>query len=115
METTLDMFDPDPLPPIARRSDPVTSKIAAVQHSKSKRQKQLNLLRALIKEFPHQTRREYSKILEGRGYSETDAFQIPNKRVSDLKRLKEVDVGRIRKCRFSKKKCETYYVRSDHL
>ena len=114
MDHQLDMLNPEPTPTIARRSDPVTSKMAALKYKK-KFKTQCDLMRTLIRDFPGKTRNEYTEILKGRGYGAMEAHRIPNKRVSDLKKAGELIVGAARKCTVSGYKCEIYFLNPDYL
>ena len=115
MPQTADLFDPDPAPPIARRSDPVTSKIAAVQYSKTDRRNDCDVMRDLIRDYPGKTAGEYGEILLGRGYKPMKAIRMPTKRISDLKKVGALTLGVTRKCGISGRPAQTYYVKSDFL
>ena len=101
-------------PPIARKSDPVTSKIAAVRYSKSTRKTDCDVMFQLIREFPAKTPGEYAEILMNRGVKPLKAHQITSKRISDIKATMLVK-GIKRVCSVSGHLAQTYYVREDHL
>jgi len=115
MHETADLFDPDPPPPIARKTDPVTSKIAAVAHSEGGRDLDKKMMLETITRYPGHTAKEYSVILKDGGVDWLKAAQCTTKRISDLRADGSVVVGRQRKCGKTGNRAQTYYVRSDYL
>ena len=115
MQSTLDMFDPDPATPIARKSDPITSKIAAVAYSETVRDLDKKMMLETIASNPGHTAKEYSVILKNAGVDWLKAAQCTTKRISDLKSDGKVIAGPQRKCKKTGKRALTYYVRSDYL
>ena len=115
MNQTADMFDPDPGPSIARKSDPVTSKIAAAAYSDTGRDLDKQMMLETIASNPGHTAKEYSCILKDAGVDWLKAAQCTTKRISDLVADAQVAVGFRRKCEKTGHQAQTYYVRSDHL
>ena len=113
MESTVDMFDPDPAPAIARKSDPVTSKIAAIVYTNTNRPTDKDLMLSLIRELPGKTPGEYGEILKSRGVKALKAHQITSKRISDIKERLVPCIKR--KCSITGHLAQTYYVKSDFL
>lgn len=61
--TQQSLFDSPFLPPIARKADPVSSKIAAHEITEcGKRQKQLNAVLMLVRDYPGRTSRELAEL-----------------------------------------------------
>lgn len=111
--TTADLFSD---PPIARRSDPVTSKTAAHAYSASQRGKDQAAMLELVEQYPGKTAGEYAEILIGRLLRGSPkpaelykAARMPTKRLSDLSDAGDVRVGEARKCRLTKRPAQTYY------
>ena len=94
-------------PPIARKRDPETSRIAAVQYTNRDADK--SLLLDLIQRRPGHTAAEYSQILFDNGMDFYKAARMPTKRVHDLVHDGVVRVGGIRQCGKTKRKAQTYY------
>ena len=94
-------------PPIARKRDPDTSKMAAVQYSNRDADK--GLLLDLIKRRPGHTAAELSEILFLHGMDFYKAARMPTKRVHDLVHDGLVRVGGTRECGKTKRKAQTYY------
>lgn len=105
---TADMFDN--MPPIARRTDPVTSKRAAVITDKTTRIPDKEKLRQVIARYPGRTSTEYSDILEAEGMPKTKAQRMPTRRVSDLLKDGSVRATGKRKCTVTGFDAQTYEV-----
>ena len=116
MQPTRDMFDDAPAqPPIARKRDPVTSKMAAIAHSEGGRELDKKMMLKTIAKNPGHTAKEYSVILKAAGVDWLKAAQCTTKRISDLKADGAVIIGRQRKCEKTGKRAQTYYVSEDYL
>ena len=102
----LDMFDT----PIARSTDPETSKTAAAAQTESgKRASDAAILLELVKRYPGHTAAEYSYLLKGRGVDWYHAARMPTKRLSDLLNRGSVRAGKPRLCRVTDRSARTYY------
>lgn len=109
---TPDLFDA-PVTPIARKRDPVTSKMAALHTEKATRITDKQLMYDLIFENPGYTSAEYSAMLRDRGMPDDKADRMPTKRISDLWKDQRLIKGRIRKCTVTGHNAQTYYARPD--
>lgn len=88
MSTQASLFDSQPLPAIARKSDPVSSKIAAASIRRSgKESTQCEAVLRLVQRFPGLTSKELSKKTW-----EFDRYQVA-RRLATLEHL-----GKVRKC-----------------
>jgi hypothetical protein len=114
MNGTADLFD---LPPIARKSDPPTSKAAAARYSATKRVKDRDVVRCLVQQYPGHTVGELSKLhiglLIARGMDPSDAAlkggRTCSKRLSELEETGEIRAGTARECRATKHSARTWY------
>ena len=98
-------------PPIARRTDPGTSKVSAIEHSRTgKRRRDQIMLLELVEDCPGHTAMELADILIGRGIPWLRAYQVCNKRISDLAQLEFVHARSVRKCRISGRQARTWQV-----
>lgn len=102
-----DLFDE---PPIARRTDPVTSKTAAAGYSKTERPNDCQVMLQLIRDYPGLTAGEYGQLLLERGFKPMKAIRMPTKRISDLMHAGSIRAGDARKCEISGRNARTYYV-----
>lgn len=96
-------------PPIARRSDPETSKVAAAELEQSgRRAAHQELLLSLIREQPGLTAMEYADRLYRRGLHWYQAYQVANKRMHDLEANARIVVSGERECRVTRHKARTW-------
>lgn len=98
---------PDDLP-IARKSDPLTSKLAGVRYSANKLKNDKKMMFDLVQKYPDHTAAELSAILLTLGINWYRAARITTKRISDIRHL--IEVTETRKCRITGEYARTYRV-----
>lgn len=111
---TADLFD---LPPIARNSDPVTSKVAAAKYGETGRANDRKVVKCLVQQYPGHTVGELSEKfilhLVQRGVPATKAAlkgaRTTSKRLSDLETSGHIRAGLARKCRVTNHTARTWY------
>lgn len=101
--------------PIARRSDPKTSKVAAATYSKTNRQSHCDLLLEVIAANPGHTAMELSRFLIRKGMKISTAVRMPNRRVNDLRKKNMIYRGRVRTCDETGHQAATWYAAPDFL
>ncbi len=98
------------LPPIARSTDPSTSKEAAASYTAGKRVEQKQLLLDYVARHPGHTAREYAHLMKDDGVLDWyTAARIATQRLSDLIADESVRRGDARKCQHSTRRASTYY------
>ena len=98
------------LPPISKRRDPVTSKIAEFRQDQGKRQKRLSQVLMLVGQFPDQTGGEYGELMRA-AHTQLPmkvALDTPAKRISDLLAKGLVEVTGMRNSRDTNQPQRTY-------
>ncbi len=89
--------------PIARRSDPVSSHLAAREINQGIRSKQALIVLGLVRRHPGKTSLELSRL------SDLDRYQIA-RRLSDLEHSGEVEKGEIRVCEIAGRMAVTWRI-----
>lgn len=108
MHGQTELFDP----PIARQTDPDTSKIAAASYSESKLGEDEQTIFNLVSRAPGHTAGEYSRILKNEeGVDWYRAARMTTKRISGLLTKEKIVVGETRKCGKTGNRARTYYVK----
>ena len=104
---SLDLFDP----PNYRNADPQTSKVAGEAHTRSgKRALDQERLLYAVRVMPNLTSMELADWLIASGWKWFRAYQVCNKRISDLHAKGLVRVSGERVCRITGKKARTWRV-----
>lgn len=98
-----------PNPPTARRKDPTTSKISAIENERGKRESDKHTLLEIIRKNPGHTSSELAEILIARGMPAQKAIRMPSRRASDLIKDGSVYAGAARKCSVTKRQARPYY------
>lgn len=107
---TRDLFDTDATPPMARTSDPETSKLAAEAYSATNHTADKRMMYDVIRRHPGHTSAEYSRILKSEGVDWFKAATMTTKRISDLIANGSVHVSKTRKCEKTGRRAQTYCV-----
>lgn len=95
--------------PLARRTDPATSKDAAREYTKTRRRTDLEIMLKLVAEHPGRTVGEYAQILYDNGVDFYRAANLPRRRLSELVDLKLIERGEPRQCKKTRKQAATHY------
>jgi hypothetical protein len=94
------------LPPIARNSDPLQSKLAAAEHTESgSRERQMALILAAVRRSPGLTYRELHARMGG---AIEEPVQV-EKRCSDLVEAGKIKRGERRRCTVSRRPAQTWW------
>lgn len=96
-------------PPIARRSDPDTSKRGALRKTESgSRDSDQRLLLSFYRRYPNSTAMEIAQLMVDRGIDWLSSYQVASKRTSDLAEKGEIRESGRRKCRKTGSEARTW-------
>lgn len=105
-----DLFpDTLPTPPTARRKDPATSKMAAIENERGARANDKATLLRIIRNNPGKTSSELAEILVAQGVPMQKAIRMPSRRASDLIKDRKIYTGVARPCAVTGRKARPYF------